>query len=65
MIKAFDKLKYEDIESKFTHDYFKIAYTSTFQNVVMNAKEVPQTTRLKSLALRDKISNLQSFEFKN
>lgn len=65
MIKAFDKMKYENIETKFTNDYFKIPYTSTFQDVILNAKDVPTTNRLRSLRLRDKISTLQPYEFRN
>ena len=64
-IEAFESQKYEGFESKFPDDFFKIVYKRRFKEIIMEASNVPVTTKLQSLQMRDKISTLMPSEFKN
>lgn len=58
LVKAFDGKKYEAIETKYKDDYFSIPYKPKFKQTVIEANNVPESTKVQSLKLRDRISTL-------
>ena len=65
LIKAFEQSKYENIETKYPKDYFKIHYVQLFRDVFLRKQKLPDTAMIGTLKLKDQISRHGPDQFKN
>jgi len=65
LVKACQQAKYEDMQTKYPEDYFKIPYTQTFFTRYVARTSALVSNREHSLQLVDKIADLSAQQYKN
>lgn len=65
LVKALKEAKYEDIQTKYAEDYFRIPFTAMFHHRHISRTSPLVSNREHSLQLMDRISDLPAHLYKN